>query len=673
VSWATATSDISAARIGQRALHVALLSFGYLIGGIVGTALSVPPSGFAIFWPATSILTAAFIVTPRRLWWTYPLGVVPAHFLMLAYVEHASIPLVVALTQLVGNFSIAAVTATVLQRASKGAPRFDSFRGVLLFIILADVVVPAVLDPVILAAHLATGWAHDFWLAVWQWILGDIFPTITITPVLVLIARKQFMAGASPAARMELATLCAALFGVSFFVFGKMVGVQYWPTLLLMPLPLLLWAAIRRGVGGTCLTLLAFAGAIIVQALRGLGPFAAASPSVSVVSLQVFLAAAAVPLLLLSALMEERERTKTLLRRSEERTEMAAASTDTGLWQWDEAEQQLWMTEHCRTMFDLPADGGLTPEAFLDVVHEEDQAGVRAALRSALKRTETDGLVEFRVWRDDGELRWLAVQTHAERDRAGHLVRLNGAFRDVTQRVAAQQETEELSQRLQTLQDDERKNIAEELHESTGQHLAAVRLNVQALRRRTTTMTPEMSRLFDEIQATLMEAGNELRVFTYLLRPAELEQRGLRNAVEQYVSGFSRRTGLICTIQLTPQADDLPVEEQHALLRVVQESLANVHRHAAATRVSVRLRRRDGALHLVVTDDGHGFRTASGVRVRRPAPLGVGIPGMTARIRQLGGRITFRSNPKGTVVHVALPLNSVREVIWTAELHGDAA
>jgi PAS domain S-box-containing protein len=421
----------------------------------------------------------------------------------------------------------------------------------------------------------------------------------------------------------------------------------------------MLWAAVRLGVGGTSLALLGFAAAIILPALEGRGPFATTSSIDDIVSLQVFLTAIAIPLLLLAALMDERRQTEQLIDRSEARMKVVAASTDTGMWQWDEATKQLWTTDYCWSMLGIDRSTPLTPGLFLDLVHPDDRGRIRAAMQAVFTTPDLKSLGEFRIRRPDGEVRWFVVRAHTEFDKVGKPIRVSGVLRDVTPYLRAREEATQLAGRLVDLQEKERQSIAEELHDSTAQHLVAVNLNLMALSGRI-TVTDETRNLLEEIRSSLSEATNELRTFTYLLRPPELAAEGINTALQRYVQGFERRTGVKATLRPSLHADVLPLEQQRALLRIAQESLANVHRHAGAHRVILELRCLGSWLHLVIRDDGKGLSRPPDDAAADPLRLGVGIPGMTARIRQLGGKIDIRSTSKGTTVHVAVPID--REV-----------
>ena len=640
--------------IARSAASLLAVAAGYYACAAIGTVLSVPPSGFAIIWPATAFLISVLLIAPVRLWWMYLGVVLLAHF-HLATIFQPAAPFVVVLTQILGNFALAIATVLAVQAATHKPILFDTFRALLIFVALAGIVVPAAVNALILLVHLATGWISDFGQSWRQWMIAGIFPTLTIPPLIVL-SIKGGLTGQPALSRnsnLELAIVSVLLFGLTFLSFGGSVSASHSVALLLTPTPLLLWAAVRLGVGGTSIALLSLAAAIITQALRHVGPFAAQSAIDEVISLQVFLVLVAVPMILLAALMDERRRTESLFRQSEERMAVAAASTDTGLWQWDAVERQMWATDHCRAMFGLTEESATAPEAFLGAVHPEDRPGMSELLKFSREKPDVQSVRNFRVVRQNAEVRWYIMRTHTEFQKDNIPLRISGVVRDITQRVVAQLEAEQLGQRLLTLQDEERRSIAEELHDSTAQHLVAVNLNLAALRARG-SLPAESLGLIDEIQKAVREATSEIRTFTYLLRPPELEEEGLCTVSRQYILGFARRTGLQTTIRLNPVADELPPSDRRALLRIIQESLANVHRHAAATHVSVNLRCIGGSVHLVVRDNGGGMPVTNRKNGEH-ASLGVGLPGMATRVRQLGGKLEVKSGPKGTTIHASIP------------------
>jgi two-component system, NarL family, sensor kinase len=226
---------------------------------------------------------------------------------------------------------------------------------------------------------------------------------------------------------------------------------------------------------------------------------------------------------------------------------------------------------------------------------------------------------------------------------------------DVTAVREAKKAIGELSQRMLTLQEDERQRIAAELHDSTAQHLAAIGLNAIRLRTRS-ACDAETCNLWEDVEASLEEAARELRAFTYLLHPMRLENDGLNAALRRYVKGFTSRTGIKVMLKLSREIDELPVPLRHPMLRIVQEALANVHRHAGASRVSVKQKLIKDQLHLIISDNGSGIRKLSKNGRSEGFAFGVGIPAMRERLRQIGGKLEIQSGPRGTRVEVRVPL-----------------
>jgi two-component system, NarL family, sensor kinase len=234
--------------------------------------------------------------------------------------------------------------------------------------------------------------------------------------------------------------------------------------------------------------------------------------------------------------------------------------------------------------------------------------------------------------------------------------------------TAARQELGELSEHLLVLQEEERRRIARELHDSTAQHLVAGKLGLMQITA-AADGNPAVLKACAEVEASLDKGLRELRIFTYLLHPPNLEREGLSATLREFVDGFCRRTGLEAAVRVSGAVDYLPFDLQRTLLRVVQEALANVQRHAMASRVSLVLRQRAGRVLLRVSDNGKGIAdaTAGG----EPQRFGVGIHGMRARLKQFGGELRIKTNPGGTTLIAVVPLTArsqdVNELVELAD------
>jgi signal transduction histidine kinase len=219
--------------------------------------------------------------------------------------------------------------------------------------------------------------------------------------------------------------------------------------------------------------------------------------------------------------------------------------------------------------------------------------------------------------------------------------------------TAAKGEVTELSTQLLALQEDERQRIARELHDSTAQRIVAANLGLLRLERKV-RHDPTALTVLDDIGKMLEGALTELRIFTYLLHPPNLASDGLVGTLREFIDGFAGRTGLRPTTRLSDAIDGAPPEIQRSILRVVQQALANVHRHAGASRVHVGARLAAGCLIVRISDDGRGI-PASEVSAKRPR-LGVGIPGMHLRLQQFGGDLRIRTGADGTSLLAYVPL-----------------
>ena len=312
---------------------VILFSAGYYVGGIVGLQFHFPPSGITVIWPSTAILLSALLLTPPRYWWMYLLAVVPAHLHLVISFQNPNPSVVVALCQVANNVVEAVLAALVVRHVIGAPPRFDSLHKMAAFILLVGIMTNAIACASAVSLFLLTGWAADFWLAWHQRVLAGTFPLITIPPLILLARTGQLVRSQRTPLRSyaELGLLTTGLLAVGVPVLGwDPQGLGNLPGLLLAPLPLLLWAAVRLGTGGLSLSLLVVAGIALANGYFGRGPFQTQSSAGNVLSLQIFLLAISIPLMLLAALVEERGRTEQSLRATERELARVSRQTTVG-------------------------------------------------------------------------------------------------------------------------------------------------------------------------------------------------------------------------------------------------------------------------------------------------------------------------------------------------------
>ena len=356
----------------------------------------------------------------------------------------------------------------------------------------------------------------------------------------------------------------------------------------------------------------------------------------------------------------KRKSAEAALRQSETRLRIATAGAALGIFEWDaQADRAVWENERMYEIFGRSrADGPLSKRQLADEYLEPSDIGHFEAALSEAMRTRGNLHAVSRIRCKDGSRRWLQFDGTFEATAAGSPLRLVGVVADITARKVLEQRARDLSQRLATIQEEERKNIARELHDSTAQHLVAASLTLMSLRPRT-ALAAKQQKLWNEVEASIDEAAKELRTFSYLMDPPALRAQGLRATLRQYVDGFASRSGIEVQLRSNPEVDRFPLRMQRALFRIVQAALANVFHHASASRVAVQFRWIAGRLHLIISDNGCGLE-----RVRRhgASPTlrhGVGLRGIRARLDDLGGGLRIvQVRPHGTRIHAALPVGA---------------
>ena len=247
---------------------------------------------------------------------------------------------------------------------------------------------------------------------------------------------------------------------------------------------------------------------------------------------------------------------------------------------------------------------------------------------------------------------------------SAELVELTGeqcilvASSDITERKTLEQELTHLTAQLFRSQDEERRRIARELHDGTAQNLFAISVNLAKVDQLDQTQKEEMHKLIAECVSLGDESLQEIRTLSYLLHPPLLDQAGLVSALQWYAQGFSKRSGIYVEVFAEPM-DRLPADFEMALFRVVQESLTNVLRHSGSETASIRLERISDEIFLEIRDKGHGLGASKqandAIETEEFIEMGVGIPGMQQRLRQLGGRLEVTSNSHGTTITAVLP------------------
>jgi PAS domain S-box-containing protein len=409
-------------------LAALLVCVGYYLGAWVGFALTIHPSPVSTLWPPNSILLAAMLLAPTRSWPVLLLAAFPAH---LAIQLANGVPMTMIILYFISNCSEALVGAFCVRRLTGGPLRFDDSRhvGIFVFGSIVGVFVSCFLD----AANvtLIGGWGEGTYWQLWRSrFFGNVLAELTLVPLIVTWTHVDL----TELRRVSFRTL-AEIVGLGVGLLGVCVPIFVWresglggiQALLYVPLPFLVWAAVRFGSIGTSTATMVVALLATRGAVNRLGPFVDSTASDSALSIQLCLIFASIPLLLLSAVMQERRRAERSAIVNEESLKLALDAAQMSIWDWS-----------------LPPGDATSPReesstpfgAMLRAVHPADRPVVSEAVAAAIE-TGTPWDVEFRVAQLDGGVRWVMGKGEVLRDTAGRPVRLLGVNVDITDRKRA--------------------------------------------------------------------------------------------------------------------------------------------------------------------------------------------------------------------------------------------
>src|SRR5216683_867755 len=292
----------------------------------------------------------------------------------------------------------------------------------------------------------------------------------------------------------------------------------------------------------------------------------------------------------------------------------------------------------------------------------------------------SEGRVEDEGWRirKDGSRFWGNVVITATKDAHGGVIGFSKVTRDFTERMLAQRDLQDSQRKLQDserslrelsfhllrTQDEERQRIGRDLHDSLGQYLSVLKMKLDSLKSSPSKMFPHDLAELNSCAQIAEDAVKEVRTISYLLYPPMLEEMGLKSAISWYLDGFTKRSGIRTTFEVSPALGRLAPDVELATFRVLQESLTNVHRHSGSPTADVRLLLDDDNFILRVSDQGKGVNLNNFELPGQDwtGAHGVGLRGMRERMRQIEGNLELWSSEEGTTVTATVPLRHAAAV-----------
>jgi signal transduction histidine kinase len=665
--------DISMRPLAQRGVHfggantvrnIVIVAIAYYLGAEIAFLIgTLSDRIFAPFWPPNIVLFCALLITPPRQWWIYIAAALPAHTFAELRVGMPAPQMIVAFAT---NCLVAMANAFVVQHLLVEPPWFGTIRNTIIYVLIT-----AFLSPAFCALGgafvqvLGAGSIEDYWLFWARWYASNALGSLTLGPIAMICVERTTRPRLAPAGRaVEAAIIAVLLIAACIVAFEDLPSIAsgYLPLLLYLPLPIIVWAAVRFGAKGASGAVFVISVALIWRTLNGPSLFDIGSAEANVFGMQLFLIGLSPPILLLGSAIEETRRAERTTREREERISFAAASSNVGLWQYEFATGAFWTTDYCRTLFGLSPSEPLTLDRLVSRIDPNDSPSASAALASAISRaTPLD--IEFRV-QDGDEIRWIAARARPVGGDGDRPVAMSGAFGDVTSRKLAEAEGDVQRQEIAHLM---RVSMLGELsgglaHELT-QPLTAILSNAQAgklLLAKGNKSLSEIGNILDDIIAEDERAGEVIHRLRGMLKKGEVRHEPI-DMNELIVSTLRLLHSELIDRRMSVSFDNAaglpatrgdPVQLQQTLLNLLMNAMdATEHVPPARRTISVSTAAtEDGGVEVRIYDHGSGLPPSREHEVFQPffttkkRGLGLGLSICTSIVKLHGGTLSLQNN-----------------------------
>ena len=357
------------------------------------------------------------------------------------------------------------------------------------------------------------------------------------------------------------------------------------------------------------------------------------------------------------------------LSESEARLSLAAASANAGLWSMSADTGQVWATDKIRELFGFSPHVELHYEDFLRVIHPEDRERVHQTVQQAMQSGE-ELVIEYRVLRADGSVRWIASRGRLQPTAAGKPSSMMGVSVDVSERKETEdtlrrheQDLSKLTGRIINAQEEELRRLSRELHDDLTQRLAALALDAALIEKQLNPSQPQAVQDLKDLRTNLSEVAEEVHDLSRQLHPSILDDLGLVQAVQAECAAFTKKTGIDLSFMPDDFPDSVPQPLALCLYRIIREGLQNIAKHSRAAAASITLQGLSDGIRLLIQDKGIGFDPNE---VKKKA--GIGLSSMRERVRLVNGTISFKSKPgQGTAIEVFIPVGGGHDQTTAAD------
>ena len=421
----------------------------YYLATQIAWAMCFPDSKVSLFFPPHAVLISILLLVPTRHWWAYVLAAASSHFFATQQMDW---PVLYALHCEVFDAAQNVLAAAGIRMLIKSPFHLITLREAVIFVLIAVVIVPFGTALWGAAFTLSNGFGTHYWVEWRNLSISNAVTAIVLVPVILIGFHKlsTHRITAAPGRIFEACMLAIGILAIGYLAFDRpRAGPETSPVFLYAPIPLLIWAALRFGLGGMSVSMLAITILAIRGTMHGHGPFLTQTPGDNALALQLFLLMMATPLMLLAVAIDDERRSTEALRVSEERMSLAVESAQLVVWEWDIANDKVWSTDEGLKVFGFEPGEPIDHATLGGRIHPDDRAMRAAAVEHALA-TSGSYESEFRVFLPDGSVRWMAARGRPHSQAVdGSPRRMFGVSMDITRQkqaaAEAQQQREELA------------------------------------------------------------------------------------------------------------------------------------------------------------------------------------------------------------------------------------
>jgi signal transduction histidine kinase len=648
----------------RNALTISILvSVAYYVTAKIGFWFSLQPGSVSTLWMPNSILFAGLLLTLKRWWWLVIAISLPAH---IAAELESGVPATMVVSWFVSNSFQALIGAAFIRYFHPAEFRLDRTKHLATFLIFGAFLAPFVASFLDAGLVKLNAWGAQTYWELWKVrFFSNVLATLTLVPFIlewVQTDHKRLLQ-APPLRYVEASSLLLVLFVVGYLIFNaQRTSSMNSPASLYWPLPFLVWATVRFGLRGVTTVLLLVMFMAIYGATHGGGPFIAPSPSGKALSIQGFLILVSVPLLVLAAIIKERQLSEQALAEINVRNQAILRAIPDMMFIMDRngmyldyyARDDVVLLRRPEEFLGKTVGEVLPPELaeqiyeVLDKVTANDPPQV---IEYSLRMGDEDRYYEARLVGADSPNILTMIRDITEARQAAEAIRKSEERLSESTRMIRS-----LAGKLITAQESERRRISLLLHDDVGQSVAALGLTINRLKRKLPDDPRAIVAELDQVYRQLDSLTAQIRQLSHQLHPGVLEHLGLVKALRSHVTELSNEEQIDVKFTTDVTTDPVPPEISVCIYRVALEALRNVSAHSGADFAHVTLSETNGWLVLEVSDSGKGFDVD-----KLGHGTGLGLASSEERVKFLHGSLEIRSVAHyGTRLTARVPLTNQR-------------